>query len=174
MLRYALYRARTLAGALGGLNALLAEQGLLPGFATLFVGAYDSGAGTLTYANCGQEPAPRRASTGRVERLEPTGSVLGAFDGALFEERTVGLGSGDTLAVFTDGMTEVGQSRTQMLGIDGVSDLLAEAVGDERTENAEATAAHLVRRLAAGVDAAAQGGVMRDDICPLAAVGSNY
>lgn len=49
MLRYALYRARTLAGALGGLNSLLAEQELLTGFVTLFVGTYDSGAGTLTY-----------------------------------------------------------------------------------------------------------------------------
>ncbi len=171
MLRYALYRARTLAGALGGLNALLAEQGLLSGFATLFVGAYDSGAGTLTYANCGQEPALlRRGSSGRVERLEPTGAVLGSFEGALFEERTVVLEAGDALAVFTDGMTEVGQSRTQMLGIDGVSALLAEAVSTEQTENAEAMAEHLVQRLVAGVDAAAQGGVMRDDICLLVAV----
>lgn len=45
MLRYAPYRARTLAGALEGLNALLAGQGLLTGFCTLFVGAYDRGAG---------------------------------------------------------------------------------------------------------------------------------
>lgn len=171
MLRYALYRARTLAGALSGLNALLSEQGLLSGFATLFVGAYDSGAGTLTYANCGQEPALlRRASSGRIERLEPTGPVLGSFEGADFDEQTIVLEAGDALAVFTDGMTKVGQSRTQMLGIDGVSDLLAEAGSAERGEDAEATAERLARRLIAGIDKASQGGVMRDDICLLVAV----
>jgi len=176
MLRYALYRARTLAGALGGLNALLAEQGLLTGFATLFVGAYDSGAGTLTYVNCGQEPALiRRAVGGAAEHLAPTGPVLGSFDGAIFEARTVMLGSGDALAVFTDGLTEVGRSRTQMLGIEGIADMLVEAVTLEQTESAEresaeAAAEHLVRRLIAGIDAAAQGGVTRDDVCLLVGV----
>lgn len=171
MLRYALYRARTLAGALGGLNSLLTEQGLIAGFATLFVGAYDSGAGTLTYVNCGQEPALlRRALSRTVEPLAPTGPVLGSFDGAVFEDRTVTLGAGDALAVFTDGLTEVGQSRLQMLGIEGVADLLAEAVTSEQTESAEAMAGHLVRRLIARVDEAAQGGVMRDDVCLLVAV----
>ncbi len=171
MLRYALYRARTLAGAMGGLNALLAEQGLLTGFATLFVGAYDSGAGTLTYVNCGQEPALiRRAVGGAAEHLVPTGPVLGSFDGAIFEERAVVLGPGDALAVFTDGLTEVGRSRTQMLGIEGIADLLAEAVTSEQTGSAEAAAEHLVRRLIAGIDAAAQGGVTRDDVCLLVGV----
>ncbi len=181
MLRYALYRARTLAGAMGGLNALLAEQGLLTGFATLFVGAYDGGAGTLTYVNCGQEPALlRRAAGGSVEHLVPTGPVLGSFDGAIFEARTVMLGPGDALAVFTDGLTEVGRSRTQMLGVEGVEDLLAEAVILEQSnsaenenaenENAEAVAKHLARRLIARVNEAAEGGVMRDDVCLLVGV----
>ncbi len=171
MLRYALYRARTLAGALGGLNALLAEQGLLSGFATLFVGTYDSGAGTLSYVNCGQEPAlVRRAASGLVEHLMPTGPVLGSFDGALFEERTVRLEPGDALAVFTDGMTEVGQSRTQMLGVEGVADLFAAPMIAEQADHADALADHLARRLVAGIDQAAQGGVTRDDVCLLVAV----
>lgn len=171
MLRYALYRARTLAGAVHGLNALLAEQGLLTGFATLFVGAYDSGAGTLTYVNCGQEPALiRRAVGGLVEQLVPTGPVLGSFEGAAFEERTVALGPGDALAVFTDGLTEVGRSRTEMLGVEGVADLLVGVVVPEETDGAEAVAEHLTLRLIAGVDAAAEGGVTRDDVCLLVGV----
>ena len=171
MLRYALYRARTLAGALGGLNALLAEQGLLSGFATLFVGAYDSGAGTLTYVNCGQEPALVRRGLGSIaEYLAPTGPVLGSFDGALFEERTVRLEPGDALAVFTDGMTEVGQSRTQMLGIEGVAALFAAPILAAPAGHADAMADHLAQRLVAAIDQAAQGGVTRDDVCLLVAV----
>ncbi len=171
MLRYALYRARTLAGAMGGLNLILAEQGLLTGFATLFVGAYDSGAGTLTYVNCGQEPALiRRAADGRIEQLAPTGPVLGSFEGAVFEERTIVLEPGDAVAAFTDGLTEVGRSRTEMLGINGVADLLAAAIIPQEAKSAEAAAEHLVLGLIAGVNAAAQGGVMRDDVCLLVGV----
>ncbi len=179
MLRYALYRARTLAGALEGLNALLAEQSLLSGFATLFVGAYDSGAGLLTYVNCGQEPAlVRRADGGRVEELPPTGPTLGSHEGASFEEQTVALGPGDAVAVFTDGLTEVGPSRREMLGIEGMTGLLERPIPVDTPSNAKpgggwqaaALAQHLLVRLIAGVDAAAQGGVMRDDMCLLVGV----
>ncbi len=171
MLRYALHRARTPSEAVEGLNSLLAEQGLLTGFATLFVGAFDSGAGTLTYVNCGQEPAlVRRAASGVIEPLPPTGPVLGSFEGAAFEERRILLAPGDALAAFTDGLTEVGQSRKEMLGIEGVADLFADAVIPAEVQDAEAIAEHLAAGLIAGVDAAAQGGVMRDDVCLLVAV----
>lgn len=171
MLRYALYRSRTIAGALQSLNSLLVEQDLLSGFATLFVGAYDGAAGTLTYVNCGQEPALlRRAGTGLVEHLAPTAPVLGAFTGMAFEEQTVAMGPGDALALFTDGLTEVGISRTAMLNIEGVADLLSMAVVPGEVGDAESMAEHLALRLIGGVDAAAAGGVMRDDMCLLVAV----
>lgn len=170
MLRYALYRARTLAGALGGLNTLLAAQGLLAGFCTLFVGAYDNRAGTLTYVNCGQEPALVRRRAGPVESLAPTGPVMGSFEGAVFEERTVALESGDTLAVFTDGLTEVGRSRTELLGIEGVAGLLGRCVVGAQADSAGSMAEHMTRSLIAGVDAAAAGGFTRDDVCLLVGV----
>ncbi len=149
MLRYALYRSRTLAGALESLNALLAEQGLLTGFATLFVGAYDSGAGTLTYVNCGQEPALlRRAGTGRIEELSSTGPVIGTFAAVTYAERTVPLAPGDAVAVFTDGLTEVGPSRAAMLGVEGVAALLEEAVtGEDAAQAAEAAEAERAEAL---------------------------
>ncbi len=170
MLRYALYRARTLAGAVEGLNALVAEQGLLWGFATLFVGAYDSGAGTLTYVNCGQEPALVRRAGGLVEQLPPTGPVLGSIEDASFEEQTVALGPGDAVAVFTDGLTEVGRSRQEMLAVEGVAALLARSNVTEGADGAETRAERLALSLIAGVDAAAQGGVTRDDVCLLVGV----
>jgi len=171
MLRYALYRARTISGALDGLNALLAEQGLLTGFATLFVGAFDGAAGKLTYANCGQEPAlVRRAGGGPVELLAPTGPVLGSFEGAAFEERTVALAPRDALAVFTDGLTEVGRSRREMLGVEGVAALLERVAVPEEGGGAQSVAEGLASALIAGVDAAARDGVTRDDVCLLVGV----
>ena len=169
MLRYALYRSRTVAGALRSLNSLVVGQSLLTDFATLFVGVYDSSDGMLRYVNCGQEPALVRRVSGLVEHLTSTGPALGLFESTDFEEKTVALGTGDSLAVFTDGLTEVGRSRTQMLGIEGVAALLRASLTPEETESAERMAEVLALRLAEGVEAAAHGGAP-DDVCILVAV----
>ena len=169
MLRAFLYTQPTVVGAVTSLNRVLAENNLLTGFTTLFVGAHDSATGILNYVNCGQEPALVRRAAGAVEQLLPTGPVLGSFEGAAFEERTVTLGPGDAVAIYTDGLTEVGPSRKEMLGIEGVVNLLAGSVIPIEADSTEA-AEYLALRLIAGVDAAAAGGVMRDDVCLLVAV----
>jgi sigma-B regulation protein RsbU (phosphoserine phosphatase) len=165
MLRFALYNGRTLDEAVTALNRTLVENDLIQGFATLFVGAYDSGERTLTYVNCGQEPAlVRRASTGDVEELGSTGPVLGGFTKEVeFEERVVSLSPGDALAIFTDGLTEAGPTRADMIGDAGIAALLA------HPSTREESAPSLARRLIVGVDAYARGGI-RDDVCLLVAI----
>ena len=170
-LRAALYLTDTLADAITHLNEMLVEQKSLAAFATLFVGAYDSVSRELRYVNCGQEPALlRRADTGAVEELSSTGPVLGCLAGAVFHEARVLLGPGDALAVFTDGLTECGPSRAAMLGVEGISALFGSSVSKETAGDAAEMAERLALRLISGVDAAAAGGVMRDDVCLLVAV----
>ena len=170
MLRYVLYTCSTVAQAVTELNRVLAEKDLLTGFTTLFVGIYDSASRSLDYVNCGQEPAlVRRASTGDLEQLRPTGPILGAFAGAHFMGAGITLAPGDTLAIFTDGLTEIGASRTTMLGMEGVSALLAEALPSEEALSAEQRAEALALSVIAGIDRFAQTGI-RDDMCLLIAV----
>jgi serine phosphatase RsbU (regulator of sigma subunit) len=169
MLRATLYLGGTLAAALTDLNTILADNDLLTGFATLFVGAFDPETGRLVYVNCGQEPGlVRRARTGLVEELPPTGPVMGTFAGVVFTEETVKLASGDALALFTDGFTEAGPNRADMLGIEGVAALLAAPL-PKGAETAAQQAEELSLRLIAGVDQYAQAGV-RDDVYLLLAV----
>ena len=169
MLRAFLYSKPTLAEAATDLNRVVALNGLLSGFATLWVGRYDGATGALSYVNMGQEPALlRRAGTRAVERLAPTGPVLGADENAVYEEKRVSLGPGDVLAVFTDGATECGPSRREMLGVEGVAALLGAPWTPEEAGGGLAEA--VARRLADGVVAASQGGVARDDTCILVAV----
>jgi len=171
MLRAFLYTQPTVAEAVIELNRVLAENNLLSGFTTLFVGAYDRGTRRLKYANCGQEPALlKRSATGAVEQLPPTGPILGSIENAQYTEETVVLAPGDALAIFSDGLTEVGPSRTDMLGIEGVTALLAEPAVAGQAQGAPGMAEHLLLRLIQGVDAAAAGGVMRDDVCLLVSV----
>ena len=171
MLRAFLYTKPSAAEAVTELNRVLAENNLLTGFATLWVGCYDAATGELSYVNSGQEPALlRRAATGDVELLVPTGPVLGATENALYEEQQVQLLHGDILAVFTDGATECGVSRQQMLGIEGVVSLLKPPFQVEEAQNVEHLAEAAALRLVEGVDAASRGGVAKDDICILMAV----
>ena len=95
MLRAFLYSQPTVAEAVTDLNRVLAENNLLTGFTTLWVGAFDGGTRTLTYVNCGQEPAlVRRAATGQVEQLLPTGPILGFIENARYTEARVTLAPG--------------------------------------------------------------------------------
>ena len=75
-------------------------------YATLFFGEYDDERRRLRYASCGHVPALLLRSDGTLERLESTGTVLGLFHDwdCLTEERTLRVG--DTLAIYTDGITE--------------------------------------------------------------------
>ena len=175
MLRATLYLGASLAEAVTNLNDMLAENDLLTGFATLFVGTYDSGSGILTYVNCGQEPGLVRrmgqgpGDAGRIEELLPTGPVLGAFAGAVFTDRSVSLRPGDAFAFFTDGLTEAGPDHTDMLGIEGVTALLAAPRPHSSAVSAERRAEDFRLSLIAGVDQYAQSGV-RDDVCLLVGV----
>ncbi len=163
MLRFALYNGRTLAGPITSLNATLADNDLLDGFTTLFVGRYDAQAKQLTYVNCGQDAGLiLRADSGEIEPLPPTGPVLGAITGASYTEEAVTLNDGDVLALYTDGLTEAGPTRTALLTGDGVAELL-------RRQSERGSAGAIVNGLLAGVDAYAGQGV-RDDQCLLVGV----
>jgi serine phosphatase RsbU (regulator of sigma subunit) len=91
-------------------------------------------------------------------------------ENATFKERTVTLGAGDTLVVLTDGLTDCGMSRQEMLGIDGVAALLAPSYTLEEAQSAESLGQAVALRLIEGVGMASPDGLPQDDICILVAV----
>ena len=170
MLRACIYREETLKDAVNSLNRMLEENNLLTGFTTLFVGAFDIESKLLKYVNCGQEPAlVRRYQTFSVESLDPTGPIMGTIPNAEFSECTVQMQSGDAVVIFTDGITEAGESRTNMLGIRGVSEVLGLPIAEDTEGSPVAVAEQLGVRLINCVDSYSKTGI-RDDICLLVAV----
>jgi len=73
-------------------------------FATAFFGVLDP-EGRLTYCNAGHNP-PFVFSTKGVRRLETGGTVLGLFGDARYDQEVVELEPGDTVVVFSDGISE--------------------------------------------------------------------
>jgi len=162
MLRYALYQRPRLAAAVTELNRIISTQELLVGFATLFVGIYDTATQEFTYASCGHEPGLVRRPGGEVVEMPPTGPVLGAAAQVLFDQESLALRPGDAIVLYTDGISEAGRSQHDLWGVEGVkARLQAEPEGE--------TAADLAAHVIAGAVAHAQG-VLHDDVCLLAGI----
>ncbi len=85
-------------------------------FATLFFAEYDDAASRLRYANCGHLPGLVLRTGGTVERLDATATVLGIFKDWDCEIGECQLHPGDTLALYTDGITESYNSADEQFG----------------------------------------------------------
>jgi serine phosphatase RsbU (regulator of sigma subunit) len=91
---------------LRSVNQLFYENTTESAYATLFFAEYDDNERRLRYANCGHLSALLLRSDNTLERLDSTCTVLGLFkewDCSIGECR---LFSGDTLALYTDGIIE--------------------------------------------------------------------
>jgi serine phosphatase RsbU (regulator of sigma subunit) len=75
-------------------------------FVTLFHGQVDTATGEMRYIDAGHGYVLVRRSNGTVEELKPRGLPLGVdAAGAPQSEGTVTLGPGDTLIIYSDGLT---------------------------------------------------------------------
>ena len=88
------------------MNRLFHENTVDSAYASLFFADYGDRVRRLRYANCGHLCGLLLRSDNTLERLDSTGTLLG-----LFKEWDCSLGecelaSGDTLALYTDGVTE--------------------------------------------------------------------
>ena len=86
------------------INRRLAARNLDSRFATLVYGVL-SPDGRFVYTNAGHN-SPFVLTAGGVRRLTAGGSIVGAFGDAAFGEETLMLRGGDTLVLYSDGVTE--------------------------------------------------------------------
>ncbi len=130
-------------------------------FVTAFYGQYDPASGRLVYTNAGHPPPLVLRARGGLEWLEgPGGTALGVVPGLSYQAGTVDLAPGDTLLVFTDGVTEAVNADGQEFGKSRLSSLF-----DGRPA---AAAREAIERLLARLDRYAQDVEPHDDITCLA------
>ena len=86
-------------------------------FVTLFIGILDTRTGEVVYANGGHNPPRRLAAGGAVAAVPAkTNMVVGAMDGRTFARETLVLGPGETLFLYTDGVTEANNEAAALYG----------------------------------------------------------
>jgi len=91
---------------LQSVNRLFYDNTTDSAYATVFFADYDDTAQRLRYANCGHLSAILLRRNGTVELLHSTGTVLGLFEEWHSPIVECQLAAGDTLALYTDGVTE--------------------------------------------------------------------
>jgi sigma-B regulation protein RsbU (phosphoserine phosphatase) len=119
-------------------------------FATLFFGAYDDRTRRMRFVNCGHCPPLLLRAGGEVQLLESTATVLGAFEAWHCGEDEVTLARGDTLLLYSDGVTEAANAAGEEFG----EDRLARTLRETSAGTPEQVTREVVRAVSAFSEAA--------------------
>ncbi|RMB08380.1 PP2C family protein-serine/threonine phosphatase [Eilatimonas milleporae] len=118
------------AAFLTALNSDLKDSFPLGHYGTMFAGVLNCGDGTLRFAGAG---APRpfvvRGSS-QIERLDSSGMPVGISSRPGYENKSVVLSPGDSLFLYSDVLIETRTVKHDMLGEDGLADMVVEADAD--------------------------------------------
>lgn len=91
--------------AVARINATLLRRAIESRFVTLFYGMLAPD-GSLTYCNAGHNPPVVVSAQGEIRRLEVGGPPVGLFEFSPYEAGHVALAAGDSVVVFSDGVSE--------------------------------------------------------------------
>jgi serine phosphatase RsbU (regulator of sigma subunit) len=109
---------------LHSVNDLFYENTAANAYASLFFGEYDDRTRRLRYANCGHLSPLLLRANGKLERLGSTCTVLGLFKDWKCSIEECSLHPGDTLALYTDGVTESFDAKGEEFGEQRLIDVL--------------------------------------------------
>ncbi len=125
-------------------------------FITLFLGELDPATGELAYCNGGHNSPLLVRAGGEVEYLESGGPVLGILSELRYEPQAVTLEPGDTLVIFSDGISEAESPQGEMFG----EQRLLEIVRRHRHRSAQ----DILREISQELDSFIAGAEPADDI----------
>ena len=126
LLRATALRGVSSAECLTYANKLLCKESLDSMFVTVFYGICHYKTGMMDYTNAGHNP-PYLLRGGRTVECLPVASnfVVGVFDDIEFESNTLTFGIGDTLLLYTDGVTEAFNDKREQFSESNLQDILA-------------------------------------------------
>ena len=160
LLKDAFLATRDPAATFTRVNAELCRNNTANMFLTAWGGVLDLETGQVTFANAGHN-SPVKISGGRSEYvMEKSGPVLAFLDGIEYKSCTLSLNPGETLFLYTDGVTEALDGKGDFFGEERLTDAL-NAVSEPNPK----TFCNVVRM---AVAAFAEGVSQADDITVLA------
>lgn len=146
---------------LHALDSYLAQHHPGGPFVTVMCGILDTTTNTLTLASAGHTPALHRlARSGTILRVNPKGRPVGVHIGGRKSEislgsQTVELAEGDSIVLYTDGLTEARDRSGDAFGTERVEELLREKCTD---------AASMMDSILGRLNEFSEGGSAEDDV----------
>lgn len=158
--KYLLTRNDSLAAAVTHMNEALFADAAMSRFITLAAAVIDANTHQLTLVNAGHADPFLRHHDQRVEELEweDKGTPIGMFPNQVYDETHIPLAPGDSLIMFTDGLSEAMRPDQSLYGTARIRERVASAPPD---------AAGLGKHLVAGVSEFVGDHRQSDDLCIL-------
>ena len=129
-------------------NNLLCEDNETAMFVTLLYAVYNPDSGRFTYANGGHNPPVVINADGESTQLPLTGGVaLGLVSGLEYEQNSIVLQPGETVVLYTDGVTEAMNIDQEEFGMERLEQLFMGAA-PANAEEANATVFEAVNEFA--------------------------
>jgi phosphoserine phosphatase RsbU/P len=144
-----------LADAVTRINRTVCQNVPTNKYVTFFMAALLPETGSLSYVNAGHNPPLLIRADGQVEKLQEGGMVLGLFESVPYADGLVELRRGDTLLVYSDGVTETWNPDGDEFGEEGLLEMALRGRGLD--------AATLQDEILRGLDRFAEGAKATDD-----------
>ncbi len=117
ILRTTTKNLKSIVDAFNRTNFALAKRNKLTMFVTVWAGIIDLRTGHIDFASAGHNPPAIRHSDGSVEFIKSkAGLVMAAMEETIYKPQTYDLKQGDTLFLYTDGVTEATNSNNVLFG----------------------------------------------------------
>lgn len=104
-------------------------------FVTVLYGILDLETNEFSYARAGHEPPLIVHTNGEVQRLpHSSGMAIGLWENITLDQRVIKLSDGDTLLLYTDGMTDCRSPLGESFGLDRIKNLFGSFVKNSGQE----------------------------------------
>jgi len=113
----------------GQLNDAVARSAPVGKFVTFFYAELEHATGALRYVNAGHNHPRLRRANGSIVTLEEGGLPLGLFPGGAYTGGEVSLAPGESLFLFSDGLSEAEDMFQQLFGEDRLESVWAQCGG---------------------------------------------
>lgn len=121
----------------GRVSHLLFERTPPEKFATGFLAFFDPSTAVFRYCNAGHNPGIVMRSAGSVEMLSSTGLPLGMLPTGVYGAEEIHLEAGDTVVLYTDGITEAANPDEEEYGEERLAELCLHHRGEDLERLAE-------------------------------------
>ena len=157
ILRTMLKNQKNVVRTFNSTNYALAKRNKLNMFVTVWMGVIDLRSGHIEFASAGHNPPAVRHEDGTVEFIPSKSDlVMAAMDNIVYKQQTFDLKPGDTLFLYTDGVTEATNGNNELFGDARLLDALA--------KGKDQTTADICKFVKKEIDSFVQGAPQFDDI----------